>query len=55
MAKPIEKLPAFKGKNADWMTRYLNTPKDAEAREQRRREDQELLKRVRPAPPGQGH
>jgi len=48
VAKTIEKLPAFKGSAGKWVERYLESPKDEEARAQRRREDKELLERVRP-------
>ena len=48
MAKPIERLPAFTGSAAKWLTQFLATPKDEKARQERRREDKELLQRVRP-------
>lgn len=45
MAKPIEGIPVFTGKAAEWMTDYLKTAQPDPAKAERALQDAELVEK----------
>jgi hypothetical protein len=48
MAKPINGIPPFTGKAAEWLSEYLETAKPDPKKEEQSREDTEIVSRFVP-------